>query len=93
MRNAIETELCLVVANSAKKGYVKLIPLGDDGTESFWGDLGASYNADEFGDIFQHLGLYRLGLQNAAGVGRPPRYFVKSAEIVIDFKNLVAQHQ
>ena len=41
MRNATETELCLVVAVSSKKGWVKFIPLGD-GTEAFWGDLGAS---------------------------------------------------
>ena len=53
MRNTTESELCLVVAVSSKKGWVKFIPLGD-GTEAFWGDLGASYNADEVGDIFQH---------------------------------------
>ena len=40
MRNTTESELCLVVAVSSKKGWVKFIPLGD-GTEAFWGDLGA----------------------------------------------------
>lgn len=93
MRNASETELCLVIANSAKKGYIKIIPLGADGTESFWGDLGASYNSEEFGDTFQHLGLYRLSLQNTAGIGKPPRYFVKEAELVINFTDLVSHNQ
>lgn len=92
MRNATETELCLVVAVSSKKGWVKFIPLGD-GTEAFWGDLGASYNADEVGDIFQHLGLYRLSLQNIAGIGRPLKYHVISAEIVLKFTDLVSQYQ
>ena len=75
MRNASETELCLVIANSAKKGYIKIIP------------------SEEFGDIFQHLGLYRLSLQNTAGIGKPPRYFVKEAELVINFTDLVSHNQ
>ena len=92
MRNATETELCLVVAVSSKKGWVKFIPLGD-GTEAFWGDLGASYNADEVGDIFQHLGLYRMNLKNVAGVCRPSKYVIESAEIVLKFTDLVSQYQ
>ena len=92
MRNATETELCLVVAVSSKKGWVKFIPLGA-GTEAFWGDLGASYNADEVGDIFQHLGLYRMNLKNVAGVGRPSKYVIESAEIVLKFTDLVSQYQ
>ena len=92
MRNATETELCLVVAVSSKKGWVKFIPLGD-GTEAFWGDLGASYNADEVGDIFQHLGLYRMNLKNVAGVGRTSKYVIESAEIVLKFTDLVSQYQ
>lgn len=92
MRNATETELCLVVAVSSKKGWVKFIPLGD-GTEAFWGDLGASYNVDEVGDIFQHLGLYRMNLKNVAGVGRPSKYVIESAEIVLKFTDLVSQYQ
>lgn len=92
MRNAAETELCLVIANSAKKGWIKLVPLGD-GTEPFWGDLGASYNVDEAEGMFPHLGLYKLGLQNIAGVGRPPKYQVISAELVLKFTDLVSQYQ
>lgn len=92
MRNITESELCLVVAVSSKKGWVKFIPLGD-GTEAFWGDLGASYNADEVGDIFQHLGLYRMNLKNVAGIGRPPKYVIENAEIVLKFTELVSQYQ
>ncbi|VJD26714.1 Uncharacterised protein [Streptococcus pneumoniae] len=92
MRNATETELCLVIANSSKKGWIKLVPLGD-GTEPFWGDLGASYNVEEVGDMFPHLGLYKLGLQNIAGVGRPPKYHVISAEMVLNFRDLVSKYQ
>lgn len=91
MRNETE-ELCLVIANSAKKGWVKIVPLGN-GTEAFWGDLGASYNAEEFGNIFQHLGLYRVDLKNVAGIGRPPKYVVENAEIVLKFTELVSQYQ
>lgn len=89
MRNATE-ELCLVVAISSKKSWVKFIPIGD-GTEGFWGDLGASYNADEVD--FQHLGLYRMNLKNVAGIGRPPKYVIESAEIVLKFTDLVSQYQ
>jgi hypothetical protein len=84
-----ETYLCWVVGNSAKKGWVKLIPLT---AESFWGDIGAYYNS-EVGDTFQHLGLYRLSLQNSAGLGKPPRYFVNSAELLLKFDDLVSQYQ
>lgn len=89
MRNATE-ELCLVIAISSKKSWVKFIPIGD-GTEGFWGDLGASYNADEVD--FQHLGLYRMNLKNVAGIGRPPKYVIESAEIVLKFTDLVSQYQ
>lgn len=92
MRNATETELCMVIANSSKKGWIKLVPL-DNGTEPFWGDLGASYNSEEVGDIFQYLGLYKLDLQNIAGIGRPPKYHVISAELVLKFTDLVSQYQ
>lgn len=91
MRNATE-ELCLVIAISSKKSWVKFIPIGD-GTEGFWGDLGASYNSDEVGDMFQHLGLYRMNLKNVAGIGRPPKYVIESAEIVLKFTDLVSQYQ
>lgn len=91
MRNT--TELCMITAHSAKKNWVKLVPLGD-GTEPFWGDLGASYDVNEVGgDIFQYLGLYKLGLQNIAGIGRPPKYHVISAELVLKFTDLVSQYQ
>lgn len=90
MSNVIETELCLVVAVSSKKGWVKFIPLGD-GTEGFWGDLGAYYNADEVD--FQHLGLYRMNLKNVAGIGRPSKYVVENAEIVLKSTDLVSQYQ
>ena len=89
MRNATE-ELCLVIAISSKKSWVKFIPIGD-GTEGFWGDLGASYNADEVD--FQHLGLYRMNLKNVSGIGRPPKYVIESAEIVLKFTDLVSQYQ
>lgn len=91
MRNANATEeLCLVIGISSKKSWVKFIPIGD-GTEGFWGDLGASY-AEELGDTFEHLGLYRMNLKNVAGIGRPPKYVIDSAEIVLKFTDLVSQY-
>ena len=44
MRNTME--LCMITAHSAKKNWVKIVPIGA-GTEPFWGDLGASYNSEE----------------------------------------------
>lgn len=90
MRNTME--LCMITAHSAKKNWVKIVPIGA-GTEPFWGDLGASYNSEEVGDIFQHLGLYKLNLQNIASIGRPPKYQVISAELVLKFTDLVSQYQ
>ncbi|VMK93458.1 Uncharacterised protein [Streptococcus pneumoniae] len=90
MRNATE-ELCLVIGISSKKSWVKFIPIGD-GTESFWDDLGASYNTDEVD--FQHLGLYKMNLKNVAGIGRRPRYVIEGApQLLVSFKELVAQQQ
>ena len=78
-----------VLAISQKKdkdmGWVKLASI--DGRA--WEDLGAHFDKDKFGSIFNAPGLYKIDLVNKAGFGENAKYQVVEAEKVGSFDDLV----
>lgn len=76
-----------VLAYSLKKdmGWLKLASI--DGRA--WGDLGAHFDKDKFGSIFNAPGLYKIDFVNKAGFGENAKYQVVEAEKVGSFEELI----
>lgn len=76
-----------VLAYSLKNdmGWLKLASI--DGRA--WGDLGAHFDKDKFGSIFNAPGLYKIDFVNKAGFGENAKYQVVEAEKVGSFEELI----
>ena len=77
----------VAISQKKEKGWLKLATL--DGKS--WGDMGAHFNKENFGELFceDGAGLYEIEFQNVANFGENSKYEVVRAKCLGTFAELI----